>query len=435
MSLLTRFLSLCLSTLLVSTGVAQSMFGHNPARTGEAPGSGPKVLTSPKWTFKTGGWVIGSAVVDRDTVYVGSDDRNIYALDRATGAERWRFATKGHVRSTPAVAGSMVYAGSYDGAFYALDTATGKPRWVFQTGGERRFEARGLHGQKPASQTIPDFWDFYLSSPLVSDGIVYFGSGDGHVYALAADTGALVWRFKTGNVVHASPALSDGVLYIGSWDAHLYALDAKTGAERWRFKTGEDPENHNQTGIQSSPAVKDGVVYFGCRDANLYAVDAATGEKRWAFSIKPTWINATPAIHNGVAYVGSSIPHKFYTVDLATGKARFEQETDMIVFSSAAIADGVAYVGTFAGTLSAIDASTGAVLSQYQTEARKQDPLGFFGSDGKPNWGVLGGSEFFEDGFRMGANLLKVGSFLASPTLADGELYIGSADGNVYAFD
>jgi len=90
----------------------------------------------------------------------------------------------------------------------------------------------------------------------------------------------LKWKFKTGDVVHGSPAISDGSLYVGSWDSYFYALDAADGKEKWRFKTGEDPEIHNQVGIQSSPAVADGVVYFGCRDSRFYAVDAATGKER-----------------------------------------------------------------------------------------------------------------------------------------------------------
>ena len=81
----------------------------------------------------------------------------------------------------------------------------------------------------------------FLSSPVSGGNTVYFGSGDGNVYALDAATGVLRWKFHTGNVVHASPALAAGTLYVGSWDSYFYALDAASGKERWRFKTGEDP--------------------------------------------------------------------------------------------------------------------------------------------------------------------------------------------------
>lgn len=106
---------------------------------------------------------------------------------------------------------------------------------------------------------MPDPFDVYLSSPMIFESAVYFGSSDGNVYAVDANTGNLKWKFKTGDVVHATPAIANGTVYVGSWDSNFYALDAATGKEKWRFKTGEDPDIHNQVGIQSSAAVMDGM--------------------------------------------------------------------------------------------------------------------------------------------------------------------------------
>lgn len=111
------------------------------------------------------------------------------------------------------------------------------------------------------NETMPDPFDCFLSSPAVWNGAVYFGSGDGNICSVNATTGALNWKFKMGDVVHASPAIADGILFIGRWDSYFYALDAATGQQRWRFKTGEDEDIHNQVGIQSSAAVADGMVY------------------------------------------------------------------------------------------------------------------------------------------------------------------------------
>jgi FOG: WD40-like repeat len=58
----------------------------------------------------------------------------------------------------------------------------------------------------------------------VADGAVYFGSGDGNLYALDAATGDLRWKFKTGDVVHASPAFVNGVVFVGSWDSYFTPL-------------------------------------------------------------------------------------------------------------------------------------------------------------------------------------------------------------------
>ncbi len=147
--------------------------------------------------------------------------------------------------------------GSYDGNFYAVDAKSGELRWKFASEGERRFTGRRLHGSDPAGESMPDPFDVYLSSPTIDADTVYVGSGDGNIYALDAGSGALRWKFQTGNVVHASPAIANGLVYIGSWDSYFYAIDAKSGQERWRFKTGEDHEIANQVGIQSSAGYRE----------------------------------------------------------------------------------------------------------------------------------------------------------------------------------
>src|SRR5947207_2285217 len=70
------------------------MFRGNPAHTGEMPGPGPQGNPSARWRFDTGDGVYSSPAVVGGVVYVGSDDRNVYALDAATGQERWRFVTE-----------------------------------------------------------------------------------------------------------------------------------------------------------------------------------------------------------------------------------------------------------------------------------------------------------------------------------------------------
>ena len=200
-----------------------------------------------------------------------------------------------------------------------------------------------------------------------------FGSGDTNIYALDAATGAVKWKFKTGDVVHGSPAISDGVVLIGSWDSFFYALDAATGQEKWRFKTGEDADIHNQVGIQSSPAVADGVVYFGCRDSKFYAVDLATGKQRWAYPNKGSWVIASPAVSDAKVYFATSDTGLFHAVDAKTGTEIFSFDNHhWPMFSSPAIAGGLAYIGSHQGKLLAIDLKTQKPAWTYETDARSR---------------------------------------------------------------
>ena len=292
-----QFSVLALACVSAGAGAnAQSMFRGDAAHAGAYRSEGPRQFHRVKWKFPTGDRIVSSPVLQSNVIYFGGDDGNVYAVDAADGHQLWKHKTGGPVPSTPAVEGDTLYVGSYDGKLHALDTRTGATRWKFSTGGERRFEAKGLHGYQPKNQTMADIFDVFLSSPVVARGTVYFGSGDGNVYALDAVSGAMKWKFQTGDVVHASPAYADGVLYFGSWDSYFYAVDAETGKEKWRFHGGEDPLIHNQVGFQSSPAVVGGVVYTGCRDSNLYALDAATGKEKWRFNNAGSWVMSSPAV-------------------------------------------------------------------------------------------------------------------------------------------
>src|SRR5258708_3948600 len=210
-SLLSGAIALVLSLPAFSADAA--MFRGNPQHTGVYRASAVSAPAKVKWKFHTGGMVISSPALVGNIVYVGSTDGNLYGVDRDSGAQKWKFDAKSRVVSSPAVANGVVYFTAYDGNFYAVDAAAGQPKWKFQTGGERRFAATHLHGSQPAAETMPDPFDTFLSSPLVSDGAVFFGSGDGNVYLLNATSGGLNWKVNAGEVVHASPAVDGGTLF------------------------------------------------------------------------------------------------------------------------------------------------------------------------------------------------------------------------------
>ncbi len=410
------------------------MFRGNPEHTGFYDAAGVAKFSGVKWTFHAEGQLISSPAVDGAVVYVGSTGGNLYAVDRETGAEKWKFDTKSRIASSPAVAGGMVYFGAYDSNFYAVDAASGQLKWKFKTGGERRFAAKHLHGSVPEEETMPDPWDCYLSSPVVWQGAVYFGSGDGNVYALDAATGALRWKFETGDVVHASPAIADGVVYIGSWDSYFYAIDAATGAEKWKFKTGEDAVIHNQTGIQSSAAVVDGMVYFGCRDAHLYALDAHTGQQKWAYSTKGSWVISSPAVRNGKVYFATSDSGLLYEMDAKTGSVNFSLSFQgWPTFSSPAIAGEMLYVGSNAGRMNAVNLGSQKTEWTFATEASKQFGPAYSKPDGSSDYFSAFKSSFYDDVMAGYGKLLGLGPILSSPVVADHVVYVSGTDGNLYA--
>lgn len=411
------------------------MFRGDPAHSGNYQGQAPRQFHRVKWKFPTGNRIVSSPTFADNVIYFGGDDGNIYAVNSDTGTQVWKYATRGPVPASPAVVNGILYVGSYDGKFYALDTKTGLAKWKFATEGERRFEAKGLHGLQPKTQTIADNFDVYLSSPVVVQNTVFFGSGDGNVYALDAGSGDLKWKFKTGDVVHASPAYADGLIYFGSWDSYFYAVDALTGKERWRFHGGEDPLVHNQVGFQSSPMIANGVVYTGCRDSNVYALEAATGKEKWRFNNEMSWVNSSPALGDGKLFFATSDSSLYHAIDPTNGKPVYKQDAKAWIFSSPAIAGDVVLIGVLNGTLAARDIKTGELLWEYQVERSKQNKGWILTSERKFNGPMVFYSSWREAPILASERQVTIGSIFSSPLVVNGVVYFGSTDGYLYALE
>jgi len=194
------------------------------------------------------------------------------------------------------------------------------------------------------------------SSPVVVDGLVYFGSDDQKIRCVRLSDGEEVWAHETEDMIEAPPMVHDGVVYCGSSDFYLYALDAKTGERKWRYET----DDKILGGAAAVPG-PDGATHivFGSYDTNLYCLDAKSGGLVWKYSTS-NYLNGTPGIWDGKAVFGGcdAILH---VVDLASGEVERQVElgADCQVAGSVALADGVAYFGHYGNAFVAVDLSTG----------------------------------------------------------------------------
>jgi outer membrane protein assembly factor BamB len=184
--------------------------------------------------------------------------------------------------------------------------------------------------------------------------------------------------------------------------------------------------------ISSSPAVIDGVAYVGSLDGKLYAFDAATGHQKWA-AVTNGPISSSPAVIDGVVYI-SSLDGKLYAFDAATGQPRWITPTDAFAMSSPTVANGVVYIGSEDGKLYAFDAATGkprwtaptrgqidsspAVANKVVYVSSGGRLYAFDAATGQPRWTAPTGSQA-----------------ASSPVVANGVVYVNSGDGRLYAFD
>jgi outer membrane protein assembly factor BamB len=358
--------------LLSGTAAAADwpMFGHDPQHTGVA-GESVEPPLELLWKFKTNSSIRSSPAISDDTVYIGSGDGCVYALDAATGTEKWEYKVDGGIWSSPAMTCDTLYIGVEDqfGTYlYALNAVTGTEKWKYEIG-----------------VAIPPPYP-----PTVSDGTVYLGiwwlgSGSGgSVCALDVATGEKKWEYKTDRAISSSPTVSEDTVYIGSWDNYIYALDAFTGAEKWKYETGYM--------VVSSPAVADNTVYIGSTDSYLHALDAVAGTEKWKYKTDD-YIVSSPAVSGNTVYIGSKDEH-VYALDADTGAEKWKYKTGgwIPMDSSPALSGSTVYIGSD-DCVYALDAVTCTEKWKYKT-----------------------------------------GGHVSSPAVAGGVVYVCSDDNYVYAF-
>ncbi len=177
-----------------------------------------------------------------------------------------------------------------------------------------------------------------FSQPIVSNGMVYWGSFDG--YERATDSsGKPAWQTFLGTT--SPPACTDpseagivssgtvttdvpvgtasSVLYIGGGDSKLYALNAATGAVLWSYSIGGNPN----TFLWSSPAVFGNSVYIGSSSfgdcpltqGQLFKLNRVTGALESTFNVVPNgctgggiWDSPTIDATAGTIYFDTGTP-------------------------------------------------------------------------------------------------------------------------------
>jgi len=219
------------------------------------------------------------------------------------------------------------------------------------------------------------------ASPTLVDGVAYFGSMLGTIYAVDANTGGELWTFKTDFCVKSSIAVVNGKLYTGADDGNIYCLDAATGTKLWEtfaggFKKGSigGMISASVDSARSSPMVLMSRVYVGALDSNLYCLDALTGDVIWKFQTGGP-IQATPTIVNNEIYISSSTPGNgtIYKLDL-NGNVILQKEVpygiattndQKSMLTSPTVIEDKVFVRTGSRANYALNATTGEIIWTY----------------------------------------------------------------------
>jgi len=336
---------------------------------------------------------------------------------------KFSFQTNGPVRSTPALSGGLLYFGSGDGALYAVDAESGYERWHFKTGG-------AVH-----------------SSPAVVNGVVFFSSRDQFLYGCDASTGKEIWKFRMGKDLDyrngfdyylSSPTIVDRVLFIGSGDGNLYAFDTQKRELMWKYSTGSR--------IRSTPAVVNDRVLVGTMSGFVFALNRSDGSLIWKFATKGASLKiedfgfdrsavvSSPSVANGLVTFGCRDGF-LYALDFETGKEQWANDHKISwILSTPAIAGGRVFAGSSdAQFFQCLDQSSGQEVWRFKangpvwSSAAVAGSIVYFGSNDGNLFALdrVSGAEQWR--FKTNDRIFS------SPVASDGMVYFGSDDGNLYA--
>ncbi|UCD28507.1 MAG: PQQ-binding-like beta-propeller repeat protein, partial [Planctomycetota bacterium] len=385
------------------------------------------------------------------------------AVDRLTGKVVWQDNSPGKnilagQWSSPAWgmvkgAAQVVFPGG-DGWLYAFEPATGKLIWKFN----------GRQQTKDSESDTNDDENTFVATPVFHDNKVFVTmgrdpescSGAGRLWAIdATQTGdvtrtARIWCLegKDFECSASTVAVRDGLLYAVESEGFLNCLDAATGKRLWRYDL--------KATAWASPLIADGRVYVGNQDGDIHVFKHGNQAELVATNIMNETVCSTTIAANRVLYIvgqkhlyaiaepqrGAANWPMFRGNPQLTGVAkttlpkklqlRWKFEAPAEVESSAAIIDGMVYIGCHDGFLYALNLATGTVKWKYEaTESIRSSPC------------VVGNNVFFGDSggvfhavkIRDGSGKWTFqtdGEIISSTNYMEGKLLFGSYDGYLY---
>lgn len=356
----------------------------------------------------------------------------------------------------------LYYAGGQDNnAFVTQDGLTGN--WQTPLRDAMPLNAppldEALYGAEIAAQLM--HWEFGVGSGIaVAQGMVYAGSDRYGISALNAQSGKVVWTFRTLNRNFGQPIVTPNTVIVGGGDAylplavtsdydaqspetevgahlqHVTGLDPKTGREKWTVWTGSG--NDSQT-----PLYYNGNIYWVSGQGKIYAVNADSGAPVAPFMdaagkplIRLPGFNAisSPKLYfegkkkQALMIVGLGMPARLVAIDLNTAATAWTQGLGMNVF-----------LNGFSATTVAVDQRRGVVVGSVLTDVdlnAKTATLLAFGVDaatGGVRWTQPIGVGAYPEGFvattpvlsRRGAAyfISPVGSRMVSVDIETGEIH------------
>lgn len=208
--------------------------------------------------------IVGGIAAENGLLLVATYAGEVMALSKETGDELWRKQLPGEVVSAPRTNGSVVAAQTVNGKLFAIDAKTGEQLWFYDN--------------PPPVLTLRG-----TPSPIVTDTAIYAGFSNGRVMAFNPANGLILWEQRIASPkgrselermvdIHSSPLIKDGVIYVGTYQGRVSALARGTGKALW----GQDASTSENLALSADK------LFVAHADGKLVAYNSTTGEQLWS---------------------------------------------------------------------------------------------------------------------------------------------------------
>jgi len=309
------------------------MYGVNAARTQAHSGIKLRPPFRVVWKRNLGGLLEFPAMVWNGVAYVNDIYGRLRALSVKTGKLLWRQRVGRRMASSPGIdprRGILVTTSMSPGDVKVISMKTGRVKWRFSTG-----------------LTEP--------SPLIRNGVAYFGATNGNVYALDLDLRRPRWVFHGGAKITGSPALVGNRLFVGDYSGRVFALNARNGRVIWGGSAGSR--------VYGTVAVSGGRVFVPSVFSGLSALSARSGRLLWRIPVG-AYLYSSPAVYRSRVYFGA-YTGLVYSVSATSGRILWARPAGGNVSGAIEVVAGVVYAGSFGNRITAWDWRTGRTVWSF----------------------------------------------------------------------
>jgi outer membrane protein assembly factor BamB len=308
------------------------IYGATVARTQAHPAIRLRPPFRIVWAKPIGGLIEFPAVVDHGVAYIGNQTGAVKAFSMRDGRLLWRRRTRNtELAASPAVYGPLVVVHGMDGIVYVRSRANGRLLWHFSVGSAIE------------------------SSPVVRNGVDYFGTWSGNVYALDLRRHKVRWVYHSGYKITSSASFGGGTMYIGDYGGRLLALSPGSGHPRWTASVNGR--------IYGTPAYAHGRVFVPSSDGRSMTAFSNRGRRLWSIGTG-AYVYSSPAVWGGRVFFGS-YNGVLYAVSARNGAVLWRFGTGGAISGAVVVVDGVVYAGNFSHRIYGVSARTGRQLFAF----------------------------------------------------------------------